>query len=80
MLFWLHLLADIVLVPCVENSTPLLFITRFALSDLPTIPVIEGQAHREAIGSKILPTYPMEGCPLRREYRIVEGRRKRQIL
>ena len=80
MLFWLHLLADIVLVPCVENSTPLLFITRFALSDLPTIPVIEAQAHREAIGSKILPTYPMEGCPLRREYRIVDGRRKRQIL
>ena len=75
MLFWLHLLADIVLVPCVENSTPLLFITRFALSDLP-----KGQAHREAIGSKILPTYPLEGCPLRWEYRIVEGRRKRQIL
>ena len=28
-------------------------------------PVIEGQAHREAVGPKILPTYPLEGCPLR---------------
>ena len=43
-------------------------------------PVIEGQAHREAVGPKILPTYPLEGCPLLREYLIVEGGRKRQIL
>ena len=80
MYFRLHLLADIVLVPCVENLTPLLVATRFALSDLPAMPVIEGPAHREAGGAKILPTYPLQGCPLRWECLIVKGGRKRQIL
>ena len=32
------------------------------------------------LSPKILPTYPLEGCPLLREYLIVEGGRKRQIL
>jgi hypothetical protein len=46
------------------------------LPDLPAVAVIEGPAHREAGGAKIL----LAGMPIAGECLIVEGGRKRQIL
>jgi len=64
MYFWLHLLAETVAIAwlkicrrCSPQPT--------SLCRTCPAPVIEGQAHREAVGPKILPTYPLEGCPLR---------------